>query len=76
MLWLFRIGSGHQNPELGVLCARVPDLLPIDDPFVAVKYGARCEASKVRTGTRLGEQPATDIGACSLYTSDAAGEAV
>ena len=62
MFGLLRIGSGHQDPELCVLRAGIPNLLPVDDPFVAVKHGARRKASKVRTGTRLGEQLAPDIG--------------
>ena len=63
MLGLLRIGPGHQNPELRVLRTGVPDLLAVDDPFVAVKHCSRRKASKVGTGTRLGKQLAPDLGA-------------
>ena len=50
------VGAGEQHAEVGVLAARGPHLLAVDDPLVAVLDGAGLQAGQVRTGLGLAEQ--------------------
>ena len=50
------VGTGQQQPVVGVVRARRPDLLPGDDPLVAVALGAGREPGQVRAGAGLAEQ--------------------
>src|SRR5262245_47161442 len=40
---------------------RRPDLLPVDDPLVALAHGARPQAGQIRAGGRLREELAPDL---------------
>ena len=51
-----RICSGEEHPEVGSVGPRRPDLLPGDDPLVAVALGPRGQRRQVRTRPRLTEQ--------------------
>ena len=57
------IGAGDEHAEVGVLAARRPDLLAVDDPLVAVRHGPRREPGEVGAGARLAEQLAPRLGA-------------
>ena len=46
------IGAGEQEAVVGVVAAGRPDLLPVDDPLVAVEHGRRLQAGQV--GARVG----------------------
>ena len=50
------VGAGDEQPVVGVVRARRPHLLPVDDPLVAVALGARLQAGDVGPGARLREQ--------------------
>src|SRR5512132_109259 len=50
------IGARDEHAEVGGLTSRCPDLLPVDDPFVAVALGAALEAGEVGAGAGLTEQ--------------------
>src|ERR1019366_2644480 len=45
----------EQEREVGVLGLRRPDLLPVDDPLVAVENGVRLQAREVRARVGFGE---------------------
>ena len=63
------IGAGEQEDVVGVLRLGGPDLLPVDDPLVAVELGPGLERGEVAAGIRLGEPLAPGDGA----VEDAAG---
>ena len=44
-----------QEDVVGILRLGRPDLLAVDDPFVAVEFGSRLEAGQVRPGVGLAE---------------------
>ncbi len=56
MLRHFRVGARQQHAEVGVLAARCPHLLPVDDPLVAVLHGTRLQAGQVGPGLGLAEE--------------------
>ena len=61
MLRRVRIGAREQQAEVGVVRARGPDLLPVDDELVAVGDRARAEVREVGAGVGLAEQLAPDL---------------
>src|SRR2546425_7737780 len=50
------VGPREEQPTPSDVSTRIPDLLPVDDPLVAVQHGAGRQAGQVRTGTGLAEQ--------------------
>ena len=60
---LRRLGIGAHEAEhpVGVLRARRPDLLPVDDELVAVELGARPERRQVGARARLGVALTPDL---------------
>ena len=61
VLRLLGIGARDQDPPVGVLRVRVPHLLPVDDPLVAVAHRTRAERGEVGAGTGLAEQLAPQL---------------
>src|SRR5262249_59752818 len=57
----FGIGARDEHPAVGNVRERVPHLLTVDDPLVAVAYRARREAGEIGARTRLREQLAPDL---------------
>ena len=55
------VGAGEQQPEVGVVGARAPQLLAVDDPLVAVLLGVRRQAGEVGAVRRLAEQLAPRV---------------
>ena len=55
------VGAGQQHAEVGVLAARGPHLLAVDDPLVAVLDGPGLQAGQVRAGLRLAEELAPGL---------------
>ena len=55
------VGPGQQHAEVGVLAARGPHLLPVDDPLVAVLDGPGLQAGEVRARLRLAEELAPGL---------------
>ena len=47
------IGPGDQHAPVGNVCQRVPDLLTVDDPLIAVFERFSAKASEVRTSARF-----------------------
>ncbi len=58
-----RIGAGEQDPVLGDVGERRPDLLAVHDVLVAVALGAGRQRREVAAGARLAEQLAPELGA-------------
>ena len=52
------VGAGDEHPVLGLLAARRPHLLAVDDPLVAVALGPGLQAGEVGAGAGLGVQQA------------------
>ena len=50
------VGAGHQDSERRLVRPRVPHLLPVHDPFVAVAIGPGGEPGEVRAASRFAEQ--------------------
>ena len=50
------VGAGEQHAVIGVVGARVPHLLAVDDPVVAVTDSGRAQPGEVGTGAGLAEQ--------------------
>ena len=64
-LVLGRVGVGacHQDTPVGDMRQGVPDLLAVDDPSIAIAYGAGTQPGQIRTGGGLREQLAeNDLG--------------
>ncbi len=57
------IGAREQDPVLGDVGERRPDLLAVDDVFVAVALGAGRQRREVAAGGGLAEQLAPELGA-------------
>src|SRR6185312_14995061 len=55
------IGAGDQKAVVGIMRARGPDLLAVDDPVVALLLRAGTKPRHVRAAGRLGEQLAPDV---------------
>ena len=55
------VGAGEQPAVVGVVRARAPQLLPVDDPLVTVALGARREAREVGSVAGLTEQLAPRV---------------
>ena len=55
------VGAGQQQAVVGVVRARAPQLLPVDDPLVAVALGARREPGEVGSVPGLAEQLAPRV---------------
>src|SRR6185436_15022351 len=55
------IGARDQEAVVGIMRARGPDLLAVDDPVVALLFRARTQARDVGAAGRLGEQLAPDM---------------
>ena len=55
------IGARDQKAVVGIMRARGPDLLAVDDPVVALLFRARAQARDVGAAGRLGEQLAPDM---------------
>src|SRR6185312_7191342 len=55
------IGADDQETVVGIMRARSPDLLAVDDPVVALLLGAAAQARNVGAGRRFGEQLAPDL---------------
>ena len=55
------VRTRQQNSVIGDVSVRVPHLLAVDDPFVAVALGARRQAGEVRSRARLREQLAPHL---------------
>src|SRR5262249_30565205 len=53
--------AGDQEPIVGIVRARGPDLLAVDDPVVALLLGAGTQARNVGAAGRLGEELAPDL---------------
>ncbi len=51
-----RVRPGQQHAQVGVLTARRPDFLTVDDPFVTVPHRLRLQPGQVRSGLGLAEQ--------------------
>src|SRR5262249_11469011 len=49
-----RGGAGKEQEKIGMLGARRPDLLPVDDVVVALAHGGGWQVERVRTGCRHG----------------------
>src|SRR6476620_8205453 len=56
MLRRVPIGPRDENPEIGMVCARGPQLLTVDDPFVAVEDRPGGEAGEIGACAGLAEQ--------------------
>ena len=56
MLGLLRVGAGDEHAPVGQVGERVPHLLAVDDPFLAVLHGLRAEAGEVAARAGLAEQ--------------------
>ena len=61
VLGRFRIGAREHEDTVGVLCARGPHLLPVDDEVVAVVGRAGLKSGKVGARARLGVALAPDV---------------
>ncbi len=61
MLRHARVGPGQQDAVIGIVCAGGPDLLAVDDPFVAILDGAGLQARNIRPGRRFGKELAPDF---------------
>src|SRR5271156_586321 len=55
------VGAYDQDAMIAEMCARGPDFLAIDDPFVSHAFGARAQPREVRTRGGFGEQLAPDL---------------
>ena len=55
------VGAGHEHPAVGHVGERVPHLLAVDDPLVAVAHGTGRERREVAAGAGLAEQLAPDL---------------
>ena len=56
MFLLFRIGTHKHDAIVGIVSARSPHLLAVDDPVIAVLDGARLEAGDIGACAGFGEQ--------------------
>ena len=56
-----RVGAGQQQAEVGVVGARAPQLLAVDDPLVAVALGVGGQPGEVGPVGRLAEQLAPRV---------------
>ena len=50
------VGTGDEDRHVGMVGRRVPHLLAVDDPLIAVAYGGRLQARQIRAGAGLAEQ--------------------
>ena len=55
------VGAGQEHAEVGVLAARGPHLLAVDDPLVAVLDGPGLQAGQVRARLGLAEELAPGL---------------
>ena len=55
------IGPGQEQPEPGEVGQGRPDLLPVEEPLVAVPYGAGGQAGHIRSRPGLAEELAPDL---------------
>src|SRR5262249_53512538 len=55
------IGAGDQEAVVGIMRARGPYLLAVDDPVVALLFRARAKARNIGAAGRLGKQLTPDI---------------
>ncbi len=56
-----RVRAGEQQTVVGELRAGGPDLLAVDDPVIAVAFGAGAQARDIRSTGRFREQLAPDL---------------
>ena len=61
VLGLVRVGAGHEDRPAGHVGHRRPDLLPVDDPLVAVPPSPGGEPGQVGARARLAEQLAPHL---------------
>src|SRR4029079_10237315 len=61
------VGAGDQETVIGIMRARGPDLLAVDDPVVALLLGAGAQARDIRAAGGLGEELAPDLLAGSKF---------
>ena len=61
MLRCFGIGAGDEHPAVGPVRERVPHLLPVDDPLIAVAHCTGRQAREVGAGTGLAEELAPQL---------------
>ena len=61
VLRLVGVGAGDEHPAVGQVGHRVPHLLAVDHPLVAVLHRPGAEAGQVGAGARLAEQLAPDL---------------
>src|ERR1700738_3723177 len=61
VLWHIGIGTGDQEAVVGIMRARGPDLLAVDDPVVALLLRAGAQARDVGAAGRLRKQLAPDL---------------
>ena len=61
MLGCFRIGPGEQDHLVGKAPQRRPDLVPIDDPLVAIADGTRLQRGQITARRRLTETLTPDF---------------
>ena len=61
MLGHLGVGAGQEHAEVGVLAARGPHLLAVDDPLVAVLDRPRLQAGQVRARLGLAEELAPGL---------------
>ena len=55
------IGAGDKDRHVGMIGARVPHLLTVDDPAVAVSHGGGLQPGEVGAGARLAEELAPRV---------------
>ena len=61
MLRHIGIGAGEKDAVVGIMRARGPDLLAVDDPVVAFSLRARAQARDIRAARGFGKQLAPDL---------------
>src|SRR5205823_10218213 len=59
VLWRIRLSAHEAEAEICIVRTRRPDLLTVDNPFVAIEYGAGAQTSEVaaRIGFAHAETP-------------------
>src|SRR5882762_3969623 len=55
------ICSRHQHGEIRVMGTGVPDLLPVDDPLISIKFSPRDQPRQIRSCGRLAEELTPDL---------------
>ena len=61
MLGLVEVGASEQDTPVCLMGERGPDLLIVDDPIVAVAFGARADGAEIGAPRRLRVELAPDL---------------